>query len=722
VSRVAVRRSAARLLVAALVLGVVVLAMVPSAIGVLPSSDPLAVGPPGGGGPHPTALPAPSGSTSGPAAEPRDGAGAGSPVHAAPRPTALINPVQYYTREPAPMGIADFGVTGPGASGRGYAYATPAFEGTAQIGSMSVTISGSSSTVTAFELNAVVVLARGGTNYTYWIQNGLHVDASSHEFLIGGAYVWNFSAPGAHLSAGELVGNSSSVLVSDTYYYIPSCAASYPGQCTVLTLPTTLTGRIATSTSGGVPSVEYAYDLGSGWVTYDTVTFAHLTGATDTGFVVDGFHPTPYASSLYYDAEWDWVGAGGGSGSVDQGSDLDLSLAFWNGHNYQAVPSAWNFGSDTGETASNVTDELAGTAAVVPAAHLSSGAGALGVVYNGSTVGSLNVSVPTPAAASLLVDGVEVPFAGGWANLTVLGGPHAVALEGYENATADASVVPGTTTYVNLSGAGRVTFVESGLPAGTAWGVVVNGTSFDSTASTVSLNLPNGTYPLRFEPVAGYVLGGAPPATLTLPGTTEFGVGFAPFTVDVPVTETGLPDGTPWWVDVNHTRFNGTAGTIAVPAPNGSTPCEVGAGYEFTASPAAGALEVDHGVPVPLAVSFAYRPSFVEGTVSPASAIVSVDGVNQPITGGTYQVQLIPGDHALAFSATGYTDEQRTVTVTPGNVTWLNVTLQESPPVSTSPPPSSGGLTPTLAIAIGAGVAVAAAAAVTVVWMRRKRS
>ena len=75
-------------------------------------------------------------------------------------PASVVNPTQFYSREPAPMGIADFGVDGPGTGSVGYSYSSAAFEGQASIHSMSITISGSTSKVMAFELNAVVLLQK----------------------------------------------------------------------------------------------------------------------------------------------------------------------------------------------------------------------------------------------------------------------------------------------------------------------------------------------------------------------------------------------------------------------------------------------------------------------------------------------------------------------------------------------------------------------------------
>ncbi|MCI4355777.1 MAG: thermopsin [Thermoplasmata archaeon] len=636
-----------------------------------------------------------------------------------PHPRAsIVNPLQFYTREPAPMGIADFGVTGTSPGATAYEYSSPSFQGQAVVRSLSVSIGGSSSKVTAFELNAVVELQRNGTNYSYWIQNGLHLDAGSDEFTIGGAYVWNFSSPGARLSSGELSGNAGSALATDTYYDIPSCGPTYPGQCTTIGLPATLTGRILTSTSGGYPYVAYQYDLGSGWVTYDNVTFNHMANASDSGFRVDGFAPTPYAAGLYYDSEWVWVGAGGGSASTDQQSDINLTLSWWNGHNFQAVPTAWNFGSNTGETSTNVTD--VGT--VPLGGHLTSGPGTLGVLYNRTGVGFLNLTVPTLGSATVLVDGRSLPFHGGWANLTLPVGTHSLDLQNFTNASDSFAILAGSTTPVNLSGAGEVIFNESGLPMGTPWGVTINGTRLGTSFQNLSAHLPNGTYPLAYAEVSGFYLLGTNPVTLTLPGPSRISLTFAPVTYAVNFTESGLPASTPWWVNASGSLVQSTDTFLQLMAPNGSTNYTVGSLYEFLANPHGGSIVVSAGVATPVAVAFSYRPTFISGTVVPADAEVSIAGIVQALSGGGFNDSVIPGSYDLVASATGYATDHLTVTATPGNVTVEDLTLRanQTQPSQTSPGPTAGGGIPvdTAVLLVGAVAAVAIAAVVVV--MRRR--
>lgn len=615
------------------------------------------------------------------------------------------------------MGIADFGVTGATPGATAYAYSTPSFEGQAVVRSLAVTLAGTSSKVTAFELNAVVVLQRNGTNYSYWIQNGLHLDASSDEFTIGGAYVWNFSSPSATLSAGELVGNTGSVLVSDRYYDIPGCGPTYPGQCSTRTLPSTLTGRIVTSTSGGLPFVAYQYNLGSGWVTYDNVSFAHMGNASDAGFHVDGFSETPYAAGLYYDAEWVWVGAGGGSVSTDQGSDIDLTLSEWNGHDYQAIPTAWDFGSNTGERSTNVTE----SATSAPGGHVASGAGSLGILYNLTNVGFLNLVTPARGGGTVLVDGRATSFQGGWANLTLPVGSHSLYLENYTNASHGFSIVAGTSTLVNLSAAGALTFSESGLPASTAWGINVSGTAHVTTALNLTVNLANGTYPVAYLPVPGYELVGPHPESVFLPGTAPVALAYAPFTYPVNVSETGLPTATPWWINVSGTLIQSTGTSVPLTAPNGSTPFTVGSAYEFLANPESGAIVITAGILSPVTISFSYRPTFIEGTVVPAGANLSIGGVPQTLSSGTFDDPVLPGSYTLLASAPGYASSQITVAATPGNVSWENITLvaNQTPSGPSSPSTSGAGLSLVDTAAIVGAVVVVALVAVVALLRRR---
>ncbi|MCI4347049.1 MAG: thermopsin family protease [Thermoplasmata archaeon] len=628
-----------------------------------------------------------------------------SPISGA---TAGVNPLVYHSHEPAPTGIADFGVEGIATTSYPYTYSTNSLEGAADVRSMSTSIA-----TTAFELNAVLVLQSSGVNYSYWIQNGLHVAPATLQFTIGGAYVWNFSSAGAHLAASELQGATGSVLVSDTYYYIPGCNG-LPGQCSTLSWPSTLTGRISAGQTAGVPNVAYQYNLGAGWVTYDTVSFPQMTGAQVVGFSVNGFKPTPYANSLFYDAEWVWVGAGGGTTMVVHNSSLNLSLTFWNGNNYQAVPNAWNFGGNTGEMASNVTESLSGTAPRdLPSAHIVNGAGSLGVLYNRSERGFLDVTSPTIPNGTLLVSGSPLRFTGNAANLTLGAGTYSVSLQNYSNASWSVTIIPGQTSRLNLSGAGWTAFRESGLPVGTPWGLTINGVAKTSTSSSLSFTLANGSYTIAYATIPGFVRNQTDPSHVTIPTSSPITLRWAPFTYAVPLTESGLPAGTAWWANANGRLVRGAGTTLYLPVPNGSTPFTAGSVYEFVATPSSGTLTVTAGQFGVIEILFSYRPSFLAGTVSPANAAVTLNGTPVTVSAGSFNDTVIPGTYALVASATGYSTRTLNVTVTAGNVTAEQIVLAKLPSQSPGGGTGTNGFSgPPTVVLVGLGAAIAAAGAI----------
>ncbi len=97
-----------------------------------------------------------------------------------------------------------------------------------------------------------------------------------------------------------------------------------------------------------------------------------------------------------------------------------------------------------------------------------------------------------------------------------------------------------------------VTFIERGLPSGTAWWVNVTGApSASSTGTALPLDLPNGSYRYAVGiSMAGKTAYSAPAGAFTIRGGSlsvevAFGV-----VHPVTFTETGLPDGQTWWVNV----------------------------------------------------------------------------------------------------------------------------------------------------------------------------
>jgi peptide/nickel transport system substrate-binding protein len=313
--------------------------------------------------------------------------------------------------EPAPMGIADYGI-GPNGP---YKYATNDSVGIVTIASLS-TYSSLNETATTFQLNVNLVFNTSYGQYVYWIQDVVFIDTSSLRVAFIDN-VWNSSATRANMSASGVSGNGQVEFVNfgsyNQSFYYDWANKSLPYN-DILTYPTTITFHVTSGiNSYGEPTVSFAYDDGYGLITYDTVTFTNVTGLTSlTGFEVNGFNYNP--AGLFYDSELMLGGGGDGVSTTDVQSDVRLQLEYWNGHNYQNVPNAYNFGSDTAEKIDNVTSAFSyypGNGTIF--AKILSGAGQLGELYNQFQTGAIDIISPL-ASGTLYVTNASVPNATAW--------------------------------------------------------------------------------------------------------------------------------------------------------------------------------------------------------------------------------------------------------------------------------------------------------------------
>ena len=121
-----------------------------------------------------------------------------------------------------------------------------------------------------------------------------------------------------------------------------------------------------------------------------------------------------------------------------------------------------------------------------------------------------------------------------------------------------------------------INFTETGLPSGTAWSVTFNGTASSSSASNISFTAPNGTYSYEVANVAGYS-SSLSSGNITVNGSSvRAEILFSPVTYGVTFTESGLPSGAAWYVNVSGQPSSGpqTSSSYSSSLPNGS--------YKFT--------------------------------------------------------------------------------------------------------------------------------------------
>ncbi|AEE93037.1 thermopsin [Acidianus hospitalis W1] len=254
-----------------------------------------------------------------------------------------VNVYSLYNSEPAPMGIADYGI-GPNGP---YIRNTSQVLAKAHICSLNVDSSINTDCVSA-QLNVVLSYCYNGNQYSIWLQDVALIMLFNNtiKFIDN---IWNLSSVNANVIGVKGKGTLCTYHGVTFYYY---CANGYPGSPCVFSYPLNFCMLINVSENSlGEPVAYFWYNDGHGWVNYDTVTFL-FPHSRNVNITINGYQYT--GSGDFYDIEFDIVGPGGGTCAYFNNACVYLYLYYWNGHNFQEIKNAYNFGSDTGETSNNV--------------------------------------------------------------------------------------------------------------------------------------------------------------------------------------------------------------------------------------------------------------------------------------------------------------------------------------------------------------------------------
>ena len=204
-----------------------------------------------------------------------------------------------------------------------------------------------------------------------------------------------------------------------------------------------------------------------------------------------------------------------------------------------------------------------------------------------------------------------------------------------------------------------VTFTETGLPSGTSWSVTLNGTSESSTSGTITFSLPNGTYSYTVSSVSGYSVSPSS-GSITVSGKNfNQAITFTPTTTSVSkytvtFTETGLPSGTTWYVNVTGGNdYSSSNRTISFYSTNGTFT------YVLSRPPLNYVLPVSSGDFTvdgkAVTVQIVYdRMAFVQFIVNTNDATLSINGVNQTMVSGSMSLYLNAGYYYINATDPGY--------------------------------------------------------------------
>lgn len=147
----------------------------------------------------------------------------------------------------------------------------------------------------------------------------------------------------------------------------------------------------------------------------------------------------------------------------------------------------------------------------------------------------------------------------------------------------------------------RVSFAETGLPVGTPWSVTLGGVTHDATTSDINFTELNGRYLYTIGNVPGWhqtTLAYSGIVVVNGAAGTEPTLDFNEVTYVTTFTETGLPSGKAWYVNITGGQSYGSTGsTINFSEPNGTqdysvattdkeyAPSDTGGSFQVSAAP-----------------------------------------------------------------------------------------------------------------------------------------
>src|SRR5271170_3802834 len=282
-----------------------------------------------------------------------------------------------YNVSPAPMGLGDIGVQDVSGHDVGTVSYTSSVEGSASLSAIDpLYVTSSAPDVVTIQLNTVLtnVDLFGNTSYDFWIQN-VPVYSAGSGTLSFEDNIWNFSSPTFFFSSnaiyshgpyGQVIGNELYASGGPSYHVpTPFTVVTYNNATVLNDRPTIFFNYTVVTTTGRISG---SYDQ----VEFNSSATTPTSASPPPTFQINGqaVNPTGF---LLNDAEIMLGGPGGGSTTTL--FNIAGSMGLWllpNGTaTYVTVPSALDFGSDTGETSEGIGE--ASTTGPNPVAILSSG-------------------------------------------------------------------------------------------------------------------------------------------------------------------------------------------------------------------------------------------------------------------------------------------------------------------------------------------------------------
>jgi hypothetical protein len=344
----------------------------------------------------------------------------------------MVQPL--YQGSPAPTGLADYGLSvAPNGSLVASVLNTTSVLGVVDAnatGIQPLDLYNTEPDAYGLQLNAVLTdtVLFGRPGYDFWTQNVFEYFPSLRTmFLI--TNIWNFSGNPYYLGPAIY---QHGLMNGGVYGYVYESLVDF----TNISYPFDLSLYLNSTLVGGRDAVDFAAVLaGPGesvnlQAPYDYVVFNSTSPggsplSAPAEFSANGVAYNP--EGLTSDFELDFGGPGSGSQADLVAADAELGLAYWDpaadggAGGYVSVPSAFNYGGETGETSTGATvtwsNAPAGPGGLSPYGTMATGPSILAGLWNASgPEGSYPVTIhSSPANAfEVVTPAVTVP----WTSLT----------------------------------------------------------------------------------------------------------------------------------------------------------------------------------------------------------------------------------------------------------------------------------------------------------------
>lgn len=180
------------------------------------------------------------------------------------------------------------------------------------------------------------------------------------------------------------------------------------------------------------------------------------------------------------------------------------------------------------------------------------------------------------------------------------------------------------------------------------------------------------------------------------------------------VTPQGLPPSVGWWFSVHSLNASlPTSSALSLFLAPGFTAYNAGPdSYAYVLSGTLAPVAVGDTA-LSLNVSFLPRYASLQGSVTPLDASVTVNGAAVSVSSGSFTELLAAGTYLINVTASGYTGNSTSVTLTPGNTTQVTVLLHALPSTGSSTT-ANGGLSTDDMIGIVAAAVVVVAVLIAV--------